>query len=205
MSVAQSAIVSKWFKGKELAFALGLNLSVSRIGSVINGAIVPPALAKDGLGFALLVGLLVCCISVVMAILLVVMDKKADMVDGDAGKLISDEEKFRFKDILSFKLSFWIICGSCVITYMAIFPFLMVVTKMLQVKYGVPQSQASLLFGIPYIISACSSPFLGLLIDKIGKRVHLGEQLLPSYSSFSYYICVVAYCCSHYDYGFARL
>ena len=41
MSVGQSAIVSKWFKGKELAFALGLNISVSRLGSVINGATVP--------------------------------------------------------------------------------------------------------------------------------------------------------------------
>ena len=41
LSVAQSAIVSKWFKGKELAMALGLNISISRLGSVINGMIVP--------------------------------------------------------------------------------------------------------------------------------------------------------------------
>ncbi len=41
LSVAQSAIVSKWFRGKELAMALGLNVSVSRFGSVINGAVIP--------------------------------------------------------------------------------------------------------------------------------------------------------------------
>ena len=41
MSVAQSAIVSQWFKGKELAMALGLNLSISRLGSVINGIVIP--------------------------------------------------------------------------------------------------------------------------------------------------------------------
>ena len=41
MGVAQSAIISVWFKGKELAFALGLNLSVSRLGSVINAAVLP--------------------------------------------------------------------------------------------------------------------------------------------------------------------
>jgi hypothetical protein len=58
---------------------------------------------------------------------------------------------------------------------MAIFPFLMVVTKMLQIKYGVSEESAPLVFGIPYIISACTSPFLGLLIDKIGRRVHLGK------------------------------
>jgi MFS family permease len=41
MQVAQSSIISLWFKGKELAFALGLNLSIARLGSVINGVIVP--------------------------------------------------------------------------------------------------------------------------------------------------------------------
>jgi hypothetical protein len=41
MNVAQSAIVSVWFKGKELAFALGVNMSISKLGSVANAAIVP--------------------------------------------------------------------------------------------------------------------------------------------------------------------
>lgn len=132
MSVAQSAIVSKWFKGKELAFALGLNISVSRLGSVINGAVVPAAYNYDGLGFALMTGFLVCIFSVITAFLLVFMDKKADTIDGEnGGKVVSEDEKFKFKDIKSFNLAFWIICGSCVIIYMAIFPFLMVVTKML--------------------------------------------------------------------------
>lgn len=41
MSVAQSSIVSIWFKGKELAFALGVNISVSRLGSVMNSNTIP--------------------------------------------------------------------------------------------------------------------------------------------------------------------
>jgi nitrate/nitrite transporter NarK len=41
MSVAQSSIVSVWFKGNELSFAMGLNLSVSRLGSVLNGIVLP--------------------------------------------------------------------------------------------------------------------------------------------------------------------
>lgn len=44
---------------------------------------------------------------------------------------------------------------------------------MLQTKYGLSEKVATKVFGIPYIISACTSPFLGLLIDKVGKRVHL--------------------------------
>lgn len=41
MGVAQSAIVCVWFKGAELAMALGLNMSMARLGSVVNAAYVP--------------------------------------------------------------------------------------------------------------------------------------------------------------------
>lgn len=73
MSVGQSAIVSKWFKGKELSMALGLNISFSRLGSVINGIVIPQIYNNknmDKLGLALLVGFFVCLFSLVCAILL---------------------------------------------------------------------------------------------------------------------------------------
>lgn len=78
MSVAQSSIVSVWFKGKELAFALGLNLSVARLGSVINAAIVPAVYDKHGLGMALGVGCILCGFSVLCAIGIACVDKKAE-------------------------------------------------------------------------------------------------------------------------------
>jgi Na+/melibiose symporter-like transporter len=46
---------------------------------------------------------------------------------------------------------------------------------MLVKKYGIPKETAPILFGLPYIISACSSPFLGFMIDRVGKRVHIGN------------------------------
>ena len=95
MNVAQSAIISKWFKGRELAFALGFNLSVSRLGSTINGFLVPISYEAGGLGFALLVGFIICIFSLVSAICLILMDRHADKVDGVHGKMISDEDKFR--------------------------------------------------------------------------------------------------------------
>lgn len=104
------------------------------------------------------------------------MDRHADKVDGDAGKMISEEDKFKISDIKSFNISFWIITGSCVFTYMAIFPFLMVSTDIFEKKYGFSDIVAPNLTSIPAIISACSSPFLGLLIDKVGKRVHMGKN-----------------------------
>lgn len=76
---------------------------------------------------------------------------------------------------------------------MAIFPFIQVASKMLQVRFGFSEIEAGGLFGIPYTISAATSPFLGILIDRIGRRglmiiassvillfAHITNMLLPS-------------------------
>ena len=78
MSVAQSAIVSVWFKGSELAFALGVNMSISRLGSVLNAAVVPSVYDQQGLGPALLVGFMICIYSLFNAFGLVYLDKKRE-------------------------------------------------------------------------------------------------------------------------------
>jgi MFS family permease len=76
LTVAQSALLAQWFKGKELAFAFGLNLSISRLGSVINNY-VSPAIAKSSVPFALWAGMLVCAGSLVCAVLIWPIDRSA--------------------------------------------------------------------------------------------------------------------------------
>lgn len=82
MTVAQSAIVSMWFKGKELNFALGVNLSVSRLGSVVNSFVVPRVFEASNLGNALMVGAVLCGISTVAAFFLAALDRKAEKISG---------------------------------------------------------------------------------------------------------------------------
>ena len=140
MSVAQSAVVSSWFQGSELAFAFGINLSVARIGSSINGPVETYFASEYNVGFALLVGFFVCCFSLVMAILLVWIDAwaaKKDRVDA----AISDEDKFKISDLRQFaccreRLPFWLVTLSCVIIYMVIFPYVQYSADMLEERYG---------------------------------------------------------------------
>ena len=174
MNVAQSAIVSVWFKGKELAFALGVNMSISRMGAVANSAIVPSIYDTQGLGPALAIGFVICIFSLFNAFGLVWLDKKAEdqNPEGERAEL-ADDEKFQWSDLYSFNASFWLLTGSCVITYMSVFPYIQVVSDLLQTKYQFDKITAGYLFGIPYIISAITSPFLGLAIDKVGKRAFL--------------------------------
>ena len=70
--------------------ALGLNLSISRLGSVVNGIVIPTIYNDEHtnmLGFALLVGFFVCVFSLICALLLIMLDKKADIEDAKAAGL----------------------------------------------------------------------------------------------------------------------
>jgi|TARA_B110000305_G_C19400750_1_gene619997 nitrate/nitrite transporter NarK len=71
-------MVSKWFKGAELSFALGLNICVSRFGSVLNAMIVPAVYESSGLGVSLLVGFIVCLFSMANAFGLTYLDRKSE-------------------------------------------------------------------------------------------------------------------------------
>ena len=68
---------------------------------------------------------------------LVILDKRADKVDGESNnQVLTEDEKFKFSDIKTFNFSFWIICFSCVLIYMAIFPFIQVAAAMMQDRFG---------------------------------------------------------------------
>lgn len=55
---------------------------------------------------------------------------------------------------------------------------------MLTVKYGIPEESAPILFGLPYIISACTSPFIGFMLDKVGYRAHFSKLSTLSYIQY---------------------
>lgn len=181
MSVAQSAFVSIWFKGKELAFAFGVNISVARLGSVIQAASVPPLYEAGGLPLPMLVGLIICVFSLVNAFGMVFLERadkkimgKAQVKDEKKGaetaEKKNDEEAFKLSDLKTFRLPFWLLTISCVATYMSIFPYIQICSDLMQKKYSLDSIQAGHLFGIPYIISAILSPILGFGIDKVGRR-----------------------------------
>lgn len=132
MSVSQSTIVSNWFKGKELALALGLNISVSRLGSVWNSNVIPGYYDEHGLGWALMFGFLICVFSLFNALGIACVDKYAESKQTAAQKAkLADSEKASLKDVLKFKLPYWLLTGSCVVTYMSIFPYLQVVSDLI--------------------------------------------------------------------------
>jgi len=136
MTVAQSAIVTAWFQGNELSFAFGLNISVARVGSFINGPTVAALNSSEGVGFALLFGFFICIFSFIMALLLIAIDVYAEKKDGVKVEM-SDEEKFKWGDLKHLNsLPFWLVSASCVIIYMVIFIYISNASEMLEKRFG---------------------------------------------------------------------
>jgi hypothetical protein len=143
-------------------------MSFARLGSVFNSN---TATRFDSVEEAFLFGFLMCCVSLVCAIGMYILDKVEETRCADIFKITEPEPKC--KDIYSYKKPFWLVSLSCMIISMSIFPYLQVVSDLMQVKYGLSSELAGALFGIPYTLTAIVSPFLGILIDKIGKRASL--------------------------------
>lgn len=185
MSVAQSSIISQWFKGQELSFAFGITLCVARVGSYINGKALP-AVAElfpadepvKQVSWGLFLGFAVCVMSWVMAICLATIDAWADKVEGKSGIQLTEEEKFHLKDIGKFEKPYWLLVLSCVLVYCVIFPYLSNIgIVMLEGKYGYTKKEAGSTCFLPYLISAFLCAPVGYLIDKVGKRAIFSKYL----------------------------
>ena len=183
-----SKAIAKWFKGKEMALAMGLEMAIARVGVFAIFSISPIIADKFGTVVApvafctvlLLIGLITFTV-------FTFMDKKLDSQLGeDAGEEASDEE-FKFSDlgkILSSQV-FWIVALLCVLYYSAIFPFQRYGANMLQCNLdGITAEAASNIFRWFPIGAAVITPFLGNFLDRKGKGATMligGALLLPPY------------------------
>ena len=190
--VVQSAIIARWFKGKELAMAFGIALTISRVGTLFSFN-VEELIARYFGSFrtALWAAALFCLFSVLCNLVYNLMDKHGERVlalpKPDAG------DKIVFSDIGKFTSSYWFVVLLCVTFYSAIFPFTALATDMFHDKWALPLVSASSggffsqvfynfthMFttapGVTSIVIAASmifAPFAGDLVDRIGKRASL--------------------------------
>lgn len=174
LGVTQSTLVAKWFGDKELAFALGLNIAVSRLGSTVNTAITPRIFdATNGYFVPFLVGLIICCFSFCAGLMLCWMDHEADRREGKlkGGANEADEtDQIKLEDLKNFNWTFWLLGINCMLIYGAFFSFTGNANDLLNKMFDVPNNTAGLYLMIIYLIAACVTPFFGKICDKYGNR-----------------------------------
>ena len=168
-----SKAIAKWFKGKEMALAMGLEMALARVGVFAIFSISPYIAEKMG---TVVAPLAFCALMLHIGLMtfgvFCVMDKKFDKQLGAAASDGEPEEEFKFSDLKYILTSqaFWIVALLCVLYYSAIFPFQRFAANMLQCNLdGLTATQAADIFRWFPIGAAAITPFLGYYLDRKGK------------------------------------
>ena len=187
--VAVTTAIAKWFRGKELSFAFGINLMISRAGSLLAQQSPSwagfaynfwrnPLLISVGFGSLCIVG------AIVYWVLEVYAEKKYQV--GPAGAT----DKVVFSDVKAFGLSYWYIVALCITFYSAIFPFETFAYQFFMDAHHVTREAGGDLVGMLTLFTMFGTPLFGLFVDKLGKRallMMLGSLLLiPVYLMMAY-------------------
>jgi nitrate/nitrite transporter NarK len=171
-----SKILAKWFKGKEMALAMGLEMAIARLG--VFGVMWISPLISEKFGGSVVAPMGFCgallCIGLINFIIFAVMDSKFDrqlVAAGLATDEKSPEDEFHVSDLGAIFKSkmFWIVALLCVLYYSAIFPFQRYAPNFLEETLQIDAATASRLFSVFPILAMCLTPFLGFFLDRKGK------------------------------------
>ena len=168
--ITVSRIIVKWFKGKEMALAMGLQVSFARLGTLLAIAIPLPIANYFGdVSIPILFGALLLCIGLIAYIVYVRMDVKLEASEAHIEK--EAEEPFKLSDIVSIvsNKGFWLIAFLCVLFYSAVFPWIKFATDLVINKYQVNPDLAGLIPSVLPLGTLFLTPFFGNLYDKKGK------------------------------------
>jgi MFS family permease len=186
--VSVTTAIAKWFKGKELSFAFGINLTIARLGSfaALNSpswlgsqykSWQPPLIISAAFGAFCIVG----------AALYWLLEMRAE-ARYELGRESTD--KIVLKDIWKFGTSYWYIVALCITFYSGIFPFQTFAVKFFMEAHGASRELGGFLSSMLTAFAMICTPLFGLVVDRIGKRalfMMFGSLLLvPVYLIMAY-------------------
>ncbi len=189
--VTVNRAIAKWFKGREIAFAMGLQLALARLGTAVALIVVPRIVELEGYipysetskpavaGMVLLLGALV------LWGLFVAMDYRADRsvaasagssarpADGDATSEAGSpaEDRFRFRDVLKVITNrhFILVSLLCVFFYCCVVSFRKFATAILMPRFGIDSDVASVMVAMIPFFTLVFAPLFGAVVDRVGR------------------------------------
>ena len=179
VSVTRS--IAKWFKGRNMALAMGLQLAIARFGTATAILIAPMIVRQKQAGevYTLaetnrpaLIGLAVLALGAILWAVFVAMDAKFDRQTGQTDKVVTAEsDKFRFSDVLKVlgNPRFLMIALLCVTFYCCVIRFKKFGVSILLPLFGVDLDIATVLLAMIPFFTILFTPLFGALVDKVGK------------------------------------
>jgi len=191
MIVAITTILARWFKGKELSFAFGLNLTFARLGSFL-------ALNSPTWGRSLYTSwqkpLMVTAVAGMMALFFIGIYCLLDLLASRRLLLPqeSKQDKIELREVFRFGAGFWYITALCVTFYSAMFPFQTFAIKYFQEAHGTSREVGGNLSSMLTLAAMIFTPLFGLVADRTRRKawlMALGSLLIiPVYLIMAYHI-----------------
>ena len=169
--ITVSKVVVRWFSGKEMALAMGLQVALARLGTALALGFSPIIALKWGLPRPILIGVFCVGVGLIAYLYYCTMDRRLDKEQGKQVAEQGDDEQFHFADMkLTIKNpGFWLITLLCLFYYSALYPFLDFATKLMISKYGVNAELAGMIPAILPFTSIVLTPLFGAWCDKKGR------------------------------------
>lgn len=171
--ITVTKIIAKWFRGKEMGTAMGIQVALARIGSQAAYSVAIPIAKNTSLSMPVIVGFILLVIGMFAFFAYSVMDKKLDKQD----KFIEEEEesKFSFRDVKDILINpgFWLIALLCVLFYSCVFPFQKFASELMVNKYGISDDIAGTIVGLPALGALVLTPLFGSVVDRRGKAASI--------------------------------
>jgi len=173
--ITVSKIIVKWFKGKELALAMGLEMASARVGTGLAlFASYPIAVWLGGVSKPIFLGLILLCIGMISFFMYTIQDNKLDRsvaAEAAVSGIKEEEESFRMSDIwfIIKNRGWWYIAILCVLFYSAVFPFLKYASDLMVNKFGVDALIAGRIPALLPFGTILLTPLFGNLYDRKGK------------------------------------
>ncbi len=169
--ITVSKSIVKWFRGKEMALAMGMQLALARLGSFVPMAFGAWFAKKFSVPTYIEVSFLTVVIAFFSMLMYNVMDRKLEQEDAAAAEPGAEEEKFRFSDLgdVVRNVGFWYIALLCVLFYSAVFPFYKYGPDLMVNKFHVPERWAGFIPSLVPFGTIFLTPIFGYIYDVKGK------------------------------------
>ncbi|MBR5802993.1 MAG: MFS transporter [Bacteroidaceae bacterium] len=166
--ITVTKVIAKWFKGKEMALAMGAQVAVARLGTAL-AMIVSPLIVKNfSMSAPLLFALILLGIGLMAYMVFCVMDAKLDkQITAEQG----EDDTFHISDLKAIvsNKGFWLIALLCLMFYSAVFPFMKYATSLMENKYGMANEWAGWIPALIPMGNLIMTPLFGSIYDKHGK------------------------------------